>query len=94
MTNRIFEITKSLESFKHVPNLTIDIDKEQSTTIQVGDRKFVVEVINPVEDYVVLMKEIFDFPNIKKLVHGSAERPKFELIVDCLNGGKMKKKTC
>lgn len=86
VTNLVFEISKSLKSFKYVPNLQIDIGKKQATTVQVGDRKFVVEVINPVEDYVVLMKEIFDFPSIQELVHGSAVRPKFELIIDCLNG--------
>ena len=42
--------------------------------------EFTVEVIDSVADYVELMKEIFDFEELKK--------NKLPILIDCLNGGQ------
>lgn len=65
----------------------MDIEKIQSNNIEIDGRNFVVDVIDSVEDYVTLMKEIFDFTSIKQLLQGSPERPKFQILIDSLNGG-------
>jgi phosphoglucomutase len=43
-----------------------------------------VEVIDSVEDYVAMLKEIFDFPLIKNFIHSN---PNFKVLFDALHGG-------
>ena len=40
------------------------------------------------QDYLRLMKTVFDFPSIKRLMHGHDDKPGFRVIVDCMNGGR------
>ena len=49
-----------------------------------------IEVIDSVNDYVELMKTIFDFDSIKSFF---ANNPNFKMLFDGMNGGK-KKKNC
>jgi phosphoglucomutase len=44
---------------------------------------FEVEVIDGLEDYVELMKKIFDFNALKKFL----ARPGFRILIDSLHGG-------
>ena len=39
------------------------------------------------QDYMELMKEIFDFPKIAALLKGDDGRPKFNITVNSLHGG-------
>lgn len=55
---------------------------------QVDDRDFVVDIIDSVEDYLQLMKEIFDFNKLKKLIQGSDGRPPFKLLINSMHGGE------
>lgn len=87
VTNKIYEITKTLQSYKIIPEVAIDIDKIQNTSIEVDGKPFTVDVIDSVNDYVELMKDIFDFASIKKLLQGSADRPAFKVLVNSMNGG-------
>ncbi|XP_058805426.1 phosphoglucomutase [Phymastichus coffea] len=86
VTNKIYDITMNLKQYKIVSELDIDIDKIQSTSVQVDKKLFTVDIIDSVADYVSLMKEIFDFTSIKKLLHGSAERPAFQVLINAMNG--------
>ncbi|XP_033214709.1 phosphoglucomutase [Belonocnema kinseyi] len=86
VTNKIFEITKTIKQYKTIPEVPIDIDKIQTVTLQVDGRSFTVEIIDSVKDYVDLMKEIFDFSSIKKKLLGSPERPAFEVLINSMNG--------
>lgn len=54
---------------------------------QVDDRKFIVEIIDSVEDYLQLMKDIFDFDKLKTLIKGVESKP-FNILIDSMNGGK------
>lgn len=87
ITEKIYEITKTLKSYSITPTIDIDITKIQSNSVQVDGRTCIIDVIDSVEDYVMLMKEIFDFSSIKKLFEGNSEKRKFNILVDCLNGG-------
>lgn len=87
VTNKIYNITKTLKQYKIVSDLQIDIDKIQSLTLQVDGRPFTVDVIDSVKDYVELMKEIFDFGSIKKLLQGRDGKPGFQVLINAMNGG-------
>jgi phosphoglucomutase len=65
ITDKIFELTKTITDYKIVPNLKVDISKLGITVAKVGGQTFTVEVIDITSDYVQLMKEIFDFGAIK-----------------------------
>ncbi|XP_012284194.1 phosphoglucomutase [Orussus abietinus] len=86
VTNKIYENTTTLTSYKIVPDIKVDIDKIQTVTLQIDGKPFTVDVIDSVKDYVQLMKEIFDFPSIKSLLQGSPQRPPFQVLIDSLNG--------
>nr|CAD7607093.1 unnamed protein product [Timema genevievae] len=52
----------------------------------VDGNPFTVEVIDSVEDYLQLMKEIFDFPSIKNLLKGGGAKKPFKILINSLNG--------
>lgn len=87
VTNKIYEITKVLKNYKIIPDIVIDIDKIHSTTIQVDENPFTVEIIDSVDDYLEHMKNIFDFSSIKILLQGSNDRPAFKVLINAMNGG-------
>lgn len=88
VTERIFAFTKSLKSYNIITGIHVDIGKIQSHHVQIDSQTCVIDVIDSVDDYVTLMKEIFDFPTIKKLLCGESGSNQFRILVDCLNGGK------
>ena len=49
----------------------------------VGDKKFVIKIIDPVEDYVTMLKSIFDFQRLKDFLSAS----EFKVIANGMNGG-------
>ncbi|KAI5479445.1 hypothetical protein MNV49_003589 [Pseudohyphozyma bogoriensis] len=67
VTNKVFEISKTLKSYKVVELPEADISKIGTT--QLGPIK--IEVIDSVKPYVELLKSIFDFPTIKNFLHSS-----------------------
>jgi len=87
VTNKIFEISQTLAEYK-----TLD-EKILLNLDQVGQYKFnvatvgdiLIEVIDPVEKYMDLMKSIFDFTLIKEFLKD------FPIVVNCLSGGTIVK---
>jgi len=79
VTNKIFEISKSLTSYKiaDVP----DISLEKIGTQTYGPLE--VEVIDSTSDYVAFMKEIFDFDLIKSYL---ASHKDFKIKFDGMSG--------
>ena len=55
---------------------------------QVDGRLFVVDVVDSVEDYVLLMKQLFDFDELRTLLTGSDGNQPLRILIDCLNGGQ------
>lgn len=47
-----------------------------------------VEVVDASEDYVQLMKTIFDFPKLRNLIRGTDSRPPYNVLIDSMNGGE------
>ncbi|KAK3695215.1 phosphoglucomutase 2 [Podospora appendiculata] len=79
VTNKIFEASKTLTSYKIAAIPDIDISTIGTTTY--GSLE--VEVIDSTADYVEMLKDIFDFPLIKKFL---VAHPDFKVLFDGLSG--------
>ncbi|PVU88337.1 hypothetical protein BB559_004872 [Furculomyces boomerangus] len=79
VTEDIFEASKTISEYKiaQIP----DIDLSVIGTTKFGDSE--VQVIDSVEEYIKMVKEIFDFPLIKTFLK---KFPDFTLLFDALNG--------
>ncbi|XAR63657.1 Phosphoglucomutase (alpha-D-glucose-1,6-bisphosphate-dependent) [Bertholletia excelsa] len=83
ITDKIFENTKTIKEYliaEGLPN--VDISLIGVTNFEGPDGPFDVDVFNSASDYVKLMKSIFDFQSIKKLLSS----PKFTFCYDALHG--------
>ena len=78
VTDKIYQNTKEIKEYKIFD--APDIDLSKIGTQKLGD--MVIEVIDPVTDYVNMMQEIFDFEAIKKLF-----RSGFTMRFDAMNAG-------
>ena len=92
LTNAIFEITKTVGQY-HIADpagLKVVIDKpgahdfyvQHAAAVGGGHGGFRLAVIDPVDDYVKLLKSVFDFPALKRLL----ARPDFSFIFDGMHG--------
>ncbi|KAL2436570.1 Phosphoglucomutase [Exophiala dermatitidis] len=79
VTNKIYEISKNLTSYKiaDIP----DIDISTIGTKKYGDLE--VEIIDSVADYITMLKEIFDFDLIRSFLKS---QPDFKILFDGLSG--------
>ena len=66
ITDAIFEITKTLSSYKIIEAADVDLSKIGS--VKLGD--MTVEIVDSVSDYLALMQELFDFDAIRVLFKG------------------------
>ena len=64
-TDKIYQLSTTLKTYKICPDLTCDFTKVGNHVFQVNDKDFSVDVIDSIDDYVEMMKGIFDFPLIK-----------------------------
>ena len=79
VTNKIFEASKKLTSYKIADLPDIDLSKVGSRSY--GDLE--VEVIDATADYVTMLKDIFDFPLIKDFLQTHKD---FKVLFDALSG--------
>ena len=79
VTDKIFEISKSLSEYKLLESSPIDLSKIGS--FNVGD--LAIEIIDSTKDYTQMLKDIFDFDLIKKFL---ANANGFKVLFDALNG--------
>ncbi|XP_077980910.1 phosphoglucomutase-1-like [Glandiceps talaboti] len=80
-TNKIFELTTKLDEYFTCPDLKADLKTIGIQEFDVDGRNFTVEVVDPVEDYLVMMKEIFDFDAIKQLFAGG-----LRIVINSMHG--------
>ncbi|KZT41678.1 putative PGM2-phosphoglucomutase [Sistotremastrum suecicum HHB10207 ss-3] len=79
VTEKIYEKTKTISSYKVLDDKPVDLSK-------IGVFKYgptVVEVIDSVKDYLLLLEEIFDFALIKKFLQTNKD---FGVLFDGLHG--------
>ncbi|KAK3732584.1 hypothetical protein QZH41_004979 [Actinostola sp. cb2023] len=86
VTNKIFDLTKTLSEYKICYDITVDLSTIGSQSWDVEGHKFTVIIKDSVDDYVKLMKEIFDFPLLKSFLSGSGEEAGIKLLVNAMNG--------
>ncbi|KAI1658304.1 phosphoglucomutase 2 [Daldinia decipiens] len=79
VTNKIFEASKTLTSYKVADIPDVDITTVGTKTY--GSLE--VEIVDSTADYVQMLKDIFDFPLIKKFF---TENPDFKVLFDGLHG--------
>ncbi|KAG9290998.1 hypothetical protein G9A89_012870 [Geosiphon pyriformis] len=79
VTDHIYKLTKTITQYNIAKLPEIDLAKIGTKTF--GD--FTVEIVDSVEDYTILMKEIFDFGLIK---HFFEDNPDFKILFDGLHG--------
>ncbi|XP_075078978.1 phosphoglucomutase, cytoplasmic-like isoform X1 [Nicotiana tabacum] len=83
VTNKIYENTTTIKEYLIAEGLPdADISKTGVSSFEGPDGKFDVDVFDSTIDYVKLMKSIFDFPSIQKLLSS----PKFGFCYDALHG--------
>ncbi|EOO02451.1 putative phosphoglucomutase 2 protein [Phaeoacremonium minimum UCRPA7] len=80
VTNKIFEASKTLTSYKIADIPDIDISTIGTKTY--GD-KLEVEIVDSTADYMEMLKDIFDFDLIKKFF---SSNPDFKVLFDGLSG--------
>ncbi|KAG2185772.1 hypothetical protein INT43_002209 [Umbelopsis isabellina] len=79
VTNKIYEITKTIKEL-HIADIPeVDFTKIGSTTIG----GLTVDVINSTDDYVELMKDIFDFDLLRNFFKSNAN---YRMLFDGMNG--------
>lgn len=85
LTDAVYELTKKISSYKLCADLP-EIDLAQlgrhTFTDSAGAPFFEVEVIDPVEDYVALLRQVFDFDAIRTLL----ARPDMSFAMDGMAG--------
>ena len=82
-TNKIYEHSRNLSNYVFVPDLDVKLDQISVQKFVVNGKDYEVEIIDSVEDYLTLMKELFDFDSIRGLIRGG-----FRVLFDSLHGGE------
>ncbi|KDQ26595.1 hypothetical protein PLEOSDRAFT_51607 [Pleurotus ostreatus PC15] len=80
VTNKIYEKTKTIQSYKVIEAPEVDLGKIGEFTY--GPSK--VSIIDSVKDYVILLEEIFDFALIKSFL--TSHSNDFKVLFDGLHG--------
>lgn len=82
VTNKIYEVSKSISSYKSLLKRP-QLDLSSLHSFSVASMK--VDVIDPVENYLELLKNVFDFEELRKLFKDTGKKT-FKMIVDSMNG--------
>ena len=79
-TDRIYKMSGEIKSYKICKDLKCDFSKLACHQFKIGEDTFDVEVIDSLDDYVDLMKSIFDFDLIKEHLKG------IKILINSLHG--------
>ncbi|WVR06625.1 hypothetical protein IAU60_003657 [Kwoniella sp. DSM 27419] len=80
VTNKIHKITETIKEYKQIA--LPDLDLSKTGEFQHGPIK--VTIVDPVSNYIQLLKDIFDFDMIKNWLHQTSPKP--TVLFDALNG--------
>ncbi|KAK7485273.1 hypothetical protein BaRGS_00023524 [Batillaria attramentaria] len=84
VTNAIFEVTKTITEYPTCPELKTDLTAIGKHSYEIdGVGQFHVDVVDSVEDYVNLMKQIFDFNALRELVGGGNS---LKVLINSMHG--------
>uniref|UniRef100_A0A3Q4HAP9 Phosphoglucomutase 5 n=1 Tax=Neolamprologus brichardi TaxID=32507 RepID=A0A3Q4HAP9_NEOBR len=82
---RIYQVSRTLEEYAICPDLRIDLSRlgRQEFDLENKFKPFRVEIVDTVEVYLQMLRNIFDFTAIKSLLTGP-DQPKIH--IDAMNG--------
>ncbi|XP_032234658.1 phosphoglucomutase-1 isoform X2 [Nematostella vectensis] len=86
VTNHIFELTKTMSQYKICTDITADLTALGTQSWDIDGRNFTVNIRDSVDDYVALMKEIFDFDLLKQFLGGQDGKPGMNILIDSMHG--------
>lgn len=86
VTNEIYSRTQTIQYYKICNEISVDLATVGSTSWEVAGRTFTVSVRDSVDDYTQLMKEIFDFDLLKRLISGENGQPPFRFVANAMHG--------
>ncbi|XP_026466515.1 phosphoglucomutase [Ctenocephalides felis] len=86
LTADIFELSKILSDYKICNNLQCNIDIIGNYSYNIEGQEFSISVIDPLEDYINLMKTIFDFHGIQSFIANGFDGSPLKLLIDSMNG--------
>ena len=82
LTDKVFTISKAIEEYSEVRELSCDLSKIGEQNYIVDGQDFSIEIVDSVQDYSDLMKEIFDFDALRAFFKSGVK-----ITVNSLNGG-------
>ena len=85
VTNHIFELSKKISTYKICPDVSVDLSTIGKQEWTVSGKVFSVEIIDSVQDYLELMKNVFDFNKLKELLSGDNS---LKVLLNAMHGGK------
>uniref|UniRef100_A0A8C2K3E9 Phosphoglucomutase 1 n=1 Tax=Cyprinus carpio TaxID=7962 RepID=A0A8C2K3E9_CYPCA len=84
ITDKIFQISKSLQEYHICPELKVDLSTIGKQTFEVDTFKpFTVEIVDSVESYAEMLRDIFDFAALKELLSGPS---RINIRLDAMHG--------
>ncbi|CAL8343835.1 unnamed protein product [Merluccius merluccius] len=85
VTNKIYQICRTLEEFTICPGLRVDLGTlgRQEFDLENKFKPFTVEMVDSVESYANLLRNIFDFAALKELLSGEH---RIRIRVDAMSG--------
>ncbi|XP_065199585.1 phosphoglucomutase-1 [Planococcus citri] len=87
ITDKIYELTKTIQTYSIVPDLKCSIEKLGTYVYKVDDSDFTVQIIDSVNDYLELMKTVFDFPKLRTLLNNSpTNKNSFRVLINSMHG--------
>nr|XP_061795145.1 phosphoglucomutase-1-like [Nerophis lumbriciformis] len=85
ITNKIYQISRTIEEFAICPGLRLDLTTlgKQTFDLENKFKPFTVEIVDAVESYANLMRNIFDFAALKELLSGEDH---IKIRLDAMHG--------
>ncbi|MEJ1276518.1 hypothetical protein NN561_007423 [Cricetulus griseus] len=85
VSDKIYQISKTIEEYAICPDLRIDLSRlgRQEFDLENKFKPFRVEIVDPVDIYLNLLRTIFDFNAIKSLLTGPSQ---LKIRVDAMHG--------
>uniref|UniRef100_A0A6M2DK92 phosphoglucomutase (alpha-D-glucose-1,6-bisphosphate-dependent) n=1 Tax=Xenopsylla cheopis TaxID=163159 RepID=A0A6M2DK92_XENCH len=85
-TEEIFKISKSIFEYKICENIQCNFNTLGTYVYNIEEHECTVLVIDPVEDYINLMKSVFDFEEIQNFIAQGFDGSPLKLLIDSMNG--------
>ncbi|XP_056149238.1 phosphoglucomutase-1-like [Lampris incognitus] len=85
VTNKIYQISRTIEEFAICPGLQVDLATlgKQMFDLENKFKPFTVEIVDSVESYANLLRNIFDFAALKELLSGEDQ---IKIRIDAMHG--------